>query len=55
MNNELRFSESRFPNPSSIARKFGAETPFIRPDYLSGSEVGKFDVWKHTTQARGWG
>jgi len=29
------------------ARKFGAETPFLRPDILSGSEVGKFDVWKH--------
>ena len=31
MNNELRFSESRFPNPSSIAKKFG---------------LGKFDILK---------
>ena len=30
-----------------VAREFGAETPFMRPDILSGSEVGKFDVWKH--------
>jgi len=30
-----------------VARKFGAETPFMRPDALSGPEVGKFDVWKH--------
>jgi len=36
---------------ASVARKFGAETPFFRPDYLSGSEVGKFDVWKHALQA----
>ena len=36
---------------ASIARDFGAETPFIRPDYLSGAEVGKFDVWKHALES----
>ncbi len=30
-----------------VARAAGAETPFIRPDYLSTSEAGKFDVFKH--------
>ena len=32
---------------AAIARGAGAETPFIRPDYLSTSEAGKFDVFKH--------
>lgn len=32
---------------SKIAKAFGAEVPFKRPQNLSGSEVGKFDVWKH--------
>lgn len=32
---------------AKIAREAGAETPFIRPDYLSNSEAGKFDVFKH--------
>jgi CMP-N,N'-diacetyllegionaminic acid synthase len=36
---------------ASISRDFGAETPFIRPDYLSGAEVGKFDVWKHALES----
>jgi CMP-N,N'-diacetyllegionaminic acid synthase len=30
-----------------VARAAGAETPFVRPDYLSTSEAGKFDVFKH--------
>jgi len=30
-----------------VARGAGAETPFIRPNYLSTSESGKFDVFKH--------
>jgi CMP-N,N'-diacetyllegionaminic acid synthase len=34
-------------NILSIAREYGAETPFLRPDFLSDSKVGKFDVWKH--------
>jgi CMP-N,N'-diacetyllegionaminic acid synthase len=32
---------------ASIAIDSGAEVPFTRPADLSGSEVGKFDVWKH--------
>lgn len=32
---------------ANVARLAGAEVPFIRPDRISGSEVGKFDVWKH--------
>jgi CMP-N,N'-diacetyllegionaminic acid synthase len=32
---------------AAIARVAGAETPFLRPDYLSSSEAGKFDVFKH--------
>ncbi len=36
---------------SAVAEKFGAETPFMRPDHLSGPEVGKFDVWKHALES----
>jgi CMP-N-acetylneuraminic acid synthetase len=32
---------------ADVARQVGAEVPFIRPNELSGPEVGKFDVWKH--------
>jgi CMP-N-acetylneuraminic acid synthetase len=32
---------------ASVARTAGAETPFLRPDYLATSEAGKFDVFKH--------
>ena len=32
---------------AKVARAAGAETPFMRPDYLSTSEAGKFDVFKH--------
>ena len=32
---------------SKIAIEAGAEVPFKRPDHLSNSTVGKFDVWKH--------
>jgi CMP-N-acetylneuraminic acid synthetase len=38
-------------NIATIARKFGAETPFMRPNFLSGPEVGKFDVWKHALES----
>jgi len=36
---------------ASVAREFGAETPFFRPDFLSASNVGKFDVWKHALES----
>jgi len=32
---------------AEIAKDAGAEIPFIRPDYLSSSKSGKFDVFKH--------
>ena len=32
---------------AKVAKAAGAETPFVRPDYLSTSEAGKFDVFKH--------
>jgi CMP-N-acetylneuraminic acid synthetase len=32
---------------AKVARAAGAETPFMRPDHLSTSEAGKFDVFKH--------
>ena len=31
----------------TIAKNYGADVPFVRPKELSGSSVGKFDVWKH--------
>jgi len=30
-----------------IAKRAGAEIPFMRPPKLSGPEVGKFQVWQH--------
>ena len=36
---------------AKVAREAGAETPFVRPDYLSTSEAGKFDVFKHALAA----
>jgi CMP-N-acetylneuraminic acid synthetase len=36
---------------AAIARDAGAEIPFIRPEYLSTSEAGKFGVFKHALQA----
>ena len=36
---------------AAVARVAGAETPFIRPDYLSTSEAGKFDVFKHALES----
>lgn len=36
---------------AAVARAAGAEIPFIRPAYLSTSEAGKFDVFKHALTA----
>jgi len=30
-----------------ISKKAGAQVPFMRPDHLSNSDVGKFQVWQH--------
>lgn len=32
---------------ANIAKKYGAEVPFLRPDYLSGDKVGDRDVMLH--------
>lgn len=36
---------------AEIATRAGAETPFLRPEHLSNSEAGKFQVWQHAIQA----
>ena len=36
---------------ATVARNTGAEVPFMRPDELSGPEVGKFDVWQHALRS----
>jgi CMP-N,N'-diacetyllegionaminic acid synthase len=35
---------------AEIARKAGAEIPFMRPAALATSEIGKFQVWQHALQ-----
>lgn len=35
------------PEIAAAARQAGAETPFVRPEYLSNNEAGKFQVWQH--------
>lgn len=35
---------------AAAARKAGADVPFLRPDSLSGPEVGKFQVWQHALE-----
>lgn len=32
---------------AAIAREYGAETPFIRPEYLSGDGSSELEAWKH--------
>jgi CMP-N,N'-diacetyllegionaminic acid synthase len=36
---------------AAVARNAGAQTPFLRPMELSGSNVGKFQVWQHALSA----
>jgi len=36
---------------ASVARNAGAEVPFMRPDSLSGPEIGKFNVWQHALRS----
>lgn len=38
------------PKIAGISRKYGAQVPFIRPQYLSGDSVGKLAVLKHALQ-----
>jgi len=36
---------------SSGAQSADAEVPFLRPDELNGSIIGKFQVWQHALEA----
>lgn len=36
---------------AKVALAAGAEVPFMRPDSLAGSEIGKFQVWQHALEA----
>jgi CMP-N,N'-diacetyllegionaminic acid synthase len=36
---------------ATAARTAGAEVPFLRPDSIAGSSVGKFQVWQHALEA----
>ena len=36
---------------AEVARKAGAEVPFMRPAALASSDAGKFQVWQHALQA----
>ena len=39
------------PNIAEVAKSAGAEVPFMRPESLSGPDVGKFQVWQHALTA----
>ncbi|MDC0601534.1 SDR family oxidoreductase [Aliiglaciecola sp.] len=39
------------PEIAKIAKSAGAEVPFLRPQHLSNSEAGKFQVWQHALEA----
>ncbi|WP_067587612.1 cytidylyltransferase domain-containing protein [Endozoicomonas ascidiicola] len=36
---------------AEVARSFGAEVPFMRPEALSGDKSSEFDAWKHAITA----
>lgn len=38
---------------AEVARKVGAEVPFMRPAELASSNAGKFQVWQHALMACG--
>ena len=38
-------------NIAAIARKYGAETPFMRPAHLANDSAGKWQVWQHALEA----
>jgi CMP-N-acetylneuraminic acid synthetase/NAD(P)-dependent dehydrogenase (short-subunit alcohol dehydrogenase family) len=38
------------PEIAKIAKAAGAEVPFLRPQHLSTSEAGKFQVWQHALE-----
>jgi len=39
------------PEIAAVAKGYGAEVPFMRPEELAQSETGKFQVWKHALAA----
>lgn len=39
------------PAIAEVARRFGAEVPFLRPAELATSTAGKWGVWQHALQA----
>ncbi len=39
------------PEIAAVAREYGADVPFMRPEELAQSETGKFQVWKHSLAA----
>jgi len=39
------------PDIARVAKEWGADVPFLRPAELSGSAVGKFQVWQHALEA----
>jgi CMP-N-acetylneuraminic acid synthetase len=39
------------PDIAKVAKEWSADVPFLRPAELSGSAVGKFQVWQHALKA----
>ncbi|MCT4655436.1 MAG: acylneuraminate cytidylyltransferase family protein [Cohaesibacter sp.] len=39
------------PAIAEVAVRYGAKTPFVRPQELATSKAGKFGVWKHALSA----
>ncbi len=38
------------PEIAEISRRYGAEVPFLRPQYLATNESPEWDSWKHSLQ-----
>jgi CMP-N,N'-diacetyllegionaminic acid synthase len=36
---------------ADVARDYGADVPFLRPDVLAGDTAGKWNVWQHALEA----
>jgi CMP-N,N'-diacetyllegionaminic acid synthase len=39
------------PNIAAVARQYGADVPFMRPEELATDEAGKWQVWQHALGA----
>lgn len=44
------FISTDSPDIAAVARKAGAEVPFMRPAELARSDSGKFQVWQHALE-----